>query len=128
MEDLLLNNIKLLACIRPGDTICKSGKDLVVIKHDKYFTGLLRKINGESRNDTLQYVKDILRVLNENNILIPYEVKTGLENLKYTYTADIVFKLMLESLIREISAFSSTGIYTLVRKDNNEIFFTSFSN
>lgn len=125
MDEIILNNIKLLACIKPGDTICSSGLDLVVLKHDRYFTSLLRTFSGESRIKTLEYIRVIMNTLHQEKIAVPVEVKTGLENIKKTYNKDSTFKREIDRILHNIEWYTTAGTDKLTRRESSDLFFSS---
>ena len=96
----LCTQLKLLASIIPGEKIYLSKK--TTFKSNNLITWFYRLYEGENRDDTLIYIKDIIfttmEQLDKNidanlyNDLI--NSKVGIENLKSTYSDDKFFVLI----------------------------------
>lgn len=101
--DSLVNNLKLIASIKPGDKL-NSSQPIGISRG--WLSGIYRFIYGESRKNTLQFLDTtILKLqLMDSKIdpeLLP-QVINGLEALIYSYRDDIEMTKAIQSKIASI--------------------------
>jgi hypothetical protein len=110
-SDTTLTHLKLVGKINAGEKlVTRAGK--IVLVNDATFTGwLYRRLYGDSRHDTLLFLKGCIRECMGLAPVTPHLVRDlqqasiGLENLKATYSGDKVFACELEKLQEEVDDY-----------------------
>ena len=106
-----ISRLKFLKNIRKGDKI---NTDTISRQPDTWLTPVMRWINGQDKNKTLNFLKSTLDaalelyqvytnvpLYEEQNIQVVkdfYAALTGIKNLEYTYSTDLKFVCDLQTL------------------------------
>lgn len=119
--DIIIGNLKIISLVQKN-TKLYIYKGQLAIDNRKYFQGIQRWLNRDSRDNIILYIRSTIQnaiiLANDldltseiNNLLnrrIIYEIKSciaGLENLKITYMLDTQFTTAIDLLIDNINIF-----------------------
>ena len=82
------SKLLLLSELKPGDTISNAYSS--IMKHDSWYSSLLRRYSGDNRKTTLQWIKDVFEESKKYmiNKKLFRECIQNLSNLKITYQDD----------------------------------------
>jgi len=105
-DDIVMNeiyiNLLLIASLEPGMTISSYSKELMNTSY--WSTSIRRRIYGDNRVNTLDFISNNIREALEKNMKIPFmnKVIQGVQNLKETYILDKKYCKDIDTKMNEI--------------------------
>jgi len=112
--DNIITNMKIIGMIQKNEKLCIR-KGHLQIQTESNFRNILRWINGDSRDQVIRFIKDIVRSINvitnnkeffdiiKNRIQCEYEnFELGINNLKVTYCTDPVIIVSLDNILSKL--------------------------
>lgn len=125
---------KVLIKLKSGDTLCS---DLTIVEHKTWFSSFKRLLYGDTRGTTVNLIESVVErycaskkdctYLKTQDIEMLEKVRTGIKNLRETYSEDSSIQERLDKcyhqlrkLITEKQELSSSADEEKISEDDNE--------